>query len=429
MPPGATYDPSARIREIRDRVTGQLDEATTMQAMRRLQQLVEAANAPETQALQTDLGATGPAAATMPPRPDPFARYGPQPELQVRPMPQAPQPPAPAAKPKLPADLKNQFPAHEWNALTKRFPQIALAANQQDLLDALDTGKTVLAIQAGQKMGLTPENMLTVMTQHGAQKVVAELGPELEAALDQETAQTIMRRKLARLPLNQQRTAELALQPMVSTKKTREVVNTEKFGEHQAAFAEQMNGLTADQIRAAWPRYIKTVEPGVRPKFALWAQALVNDAAANERADRLAKAQGASKEGQEERLYNSIKTSVHQTVAFETQKQFPTGVQISLGPDGKLANFSTGGSPQATAYYQKRMKELLDARLKAAGLFKKYGSLPVVPEPEVDPGAGALPPGIPAGAKFIGTTKEGHPVYEGPDMGQNGKPKRRAVVP
>jgi hypothetical protein len=429
MPTGTAYDPSARIREIRDRVTGQLDEATTMQAMRRLQQLVEAANAPETQALQTDLGATGPAAPPMPPRPDPFARYGPTPELQVRPMPQAPQPPSPVTKPKLPADLKNQFPAHEWTALTKRFPQIALAANQQELLDALDTGKTVLAIQAGQKMGLTPENMLTVITQHGAQKVVAELGPQLEAAPDQETAQTIMRRKLAKLPLNQQRTAELALQPMVATKPNRETVNKLNFENHISAFSEQINDMTSDQIRAAWPKYIKTVEPGARFMFSQWAQGRVNDARANERADRLAKAQGATKEGQEERLYNSIKASVHQSVAFETQKQFPTGVQISLGPDGKLANFSTGGSPQATAYYQKRMKELLDARLKAAGLFKKYGSLPIVPEPEVDPGAGALPPGIPAGATFIGTTKEGHPVYEGPDMGQNGKPKRRAVVP
>lgn len=432
---GSRRSVTDRTRYFTDRIRERLDDVYFDRAMQRLRQLVENASGDAGGGYQTDLERMGPSPHPMR-RPTDSLGSGGLPSLAVPPSMQAPPvvdaPPAPpVARPAIPKDLRKQFPDQEWRALTRRNPQVAFAATQQEMVDALDNGKTVLAVQAGQRMGLDGNQIMSIMSEHRARKVVDELTPKVEAAADQESAHAVVRRELAKLPLSQQRTAELTLGPMVNSKKPREVVNKELLGQHQATFAEQMNGLTADQIAAAWPKYIRTVEAGVRPMFSEWARALVRDARDNERADKMAEAAGATKIGQEDRLYNSIKSSAHQTAAFETQKKFPTGVQMALGPDGTLASFSTGGSPEAAAYYQKRMAEIMERRLKAVGpqFHAKYRDSLAQEQAAQVPGSGALPPGIPEGAKYIGTTPEGYPVYEGPDMGPNGKPKRRAVTP
>lgn len=287
----------------------------------------------------------------------------------------------------MPKDLKSQFPAHEWNALVKRNPQVKYAATQQELIDALDAGKMVDAIQAGQRIGLDGDKMLAVISEHGARKAVDKLGPQIESAEDQETAHKILRRGLAGLSLSQQRTAELALQPMIATKKTRAVLNLERLGEHQAAFLEQHDGLDSDQLGVAWRKYIRTVEPGVRAEFSKWAASMVKDARANEIADRAARRSSKTETSADERLYNSIASEVRQNVATETNKKFPTGTSIAF-VNGE-ATFSSGGDPAAAEYYTRRRREEMQKRLKVAGLWNKYKA--VVGEEEAA-AAVTLPP-------------------------------------
>jgi hypothetical protein len=225
-------------------------------------------------------------------------------------------------------------------------------------------------VQAARRMGLDPDRTYAIISEHRSRKVVDELMPKLEAAEDQETAQKILHRGLSKLSIDQQRTAQLSLQPMIATKKPRTVLNQERLGEHQAAFLEQHDGLDSDQLGAAWRKYIRTVEPGVRPDFAKWAAGMVKDARANEIADRAARRSSKTETSADERLYNSIAAEVRQNVAMETNKKFPTGTSISF-VNGE-ATFSSGGDHAAAEYYARRRREEMQKRLKVAGLWNKY---------------------------------------------------------